>query len=79
MSEAAPVILTSLLPLILFPTLNISGVGGGPSLCEGSHLAVFWWFSAGFRCRTVRFAQRMAMGVLRMVGTELTAWSSVLC
>ena len=71
MSEAAPVILTSLLPLILFPTLNISGVMEvAPVYVKDLIWLFFGGFQLAFAVERCGLHKRMAMGVLRMVGTR---------
>lgn len=71
MTEAAPVILTSLLPLGLFPLLEISDIGAVlPVYVKDLIWLFFGGFQLAFAVEKCGLHRRMAMAVLNAVGTQ---------
>ncbi|MGB0647669.1 MAG: SLC13 family permease [Bradymonadia bacterium] len=71
MTEAAPVILTSLLPLLLFPLLEISDFATVlPVYVKDLIWLFFGGFQLAFAVEKCGLHRRMAMAVLNAVGTQ---------
>jgi solute carrier family 13 (sodium-dependent dicarboxylate transporter), member 2/3/5 len=71
MTEAAPVILTSLIPLLLFPLLEISDFASVlPVYVKDLIWLFFGGFQLAFAVERCGLHKRMAIGVLNAVGTQ---------
>lgn len=71
MSEAAPIILTSTLPLLFFPILEIAPIKAvAPVYVKDLIWLFFGGFQLAFAVERCGLHRRMAMGVLRAVGSR---------
>lgn len=71
MSEAAPVILTSILPLALFPLLEVAPISKvAPAYIKDLIWLFFGGFQLAFAVERCGLHKRMAMAVLRTVGSR---------